>query len=900
MANLVSRASGNLTDASTWKTVETGTRAVQSTHSASTNTTTSDVYNADAQDITIANLSVIEGILLFCNQTTSTGTVTVTLSADSGTTATKTLVVNATDLPLYPSWVFFKFATTLTGDGGTDYAIGIKGSSAGNATFFRDGTTANWTHLIVTDQNPASVAAGDVFFIVGEQTGAATENAFTVTMNSTATTDYGTGTDGAENNGVEIGNIGTLAYGTTAATNYYLKLSGSLNVWGDGTFNKGTTGTPIPRDSTAVLEFDPVADGGMGLLVQNGGTYTDQGLSRTSGKNIVKCKLTADTAAAGTGFTVDTDTGWLNGDVFCIGKTQRSSNQESEALTLSGAAGASSITSTAGVTYAKKGTGILSADLGLLTRNSIVRSATSTIMAYVNFKTASTVDLDWVEFYYLGENATGKKGMEVDTTSAGSFSMNYCSLHDCEDFGLVINGATASHTISDNVFYNLNSALSAGVTISGIIFEATSGAHTITNNIMMRIQGGNNGTQSIRLSDVGSVFTGNLINDCRNSGFSLAICEGGVINSIQNNVVSCSMVSSTVGIQIGTSTFGATGINGTFGANSCIMNNGPGLAILQVMAVITFNSWIIAGNLTAGIDVTGAAGFTATFNSCTIAGSTGFTTTSGIRMTGSSGFTFNSCSFGVVTGNYIANTQDVLCTGSYVDYLYNNCLFGSATLISSYTSMLAGSIVKFNKYNQTDNSHRWYTKYGQGMSTGAGLSDTTVRTASSLGLRIAPEDATTGFTYTFKVLAKANSVVSVSGFIKKNAAFSTDDVIVELYLPTSTTADATYTMPDDTSWNAFAIGASYSGSIDLYATVKIIGKTTTASAYLYVDDLYNGTNHITAFDVWENAQPSPIMFEQLGDASAVWAVLTSTQTTSGTMGYFVTKLLSVAKFLGLK
>jgi hypothetical protein len=51
-----------------------------------------------------------------------------------------------------------------------------------------------------------------------------------------------------------------------------------------------------------------------------------------------------------------------------------------------------------------------------------------------------------------------------------------------------------------------------------------------------------------------------------------------------------------------------------------------------------------------------------------------------------------------------------------------------------------------------------------------------------------------------------------------------------------------------------------------------------------VDDILNGTNSIIGLDAWLDGKPSPIMFEQLGDAAAVWAVLDSTLTTAGTTG----------------
>ena len=229
-----------------------------------------------------------------------------------------------------------------------------------------------------------------------------------------------------------------------------------------------------------------------------------------------------------------------------------------------------------------------------------------------------------------------------------------------------------------------------------------------------------------------------------------------------------------------------------------------------------------------------------------------------------------------------------LGTDGFSRAVFDNALLGSTTPVSNYTSAVDGTEVAFHKYNQTTNDHRWYSPQGIARSTGTGLSDTNVRTAGSLALRLAPEDSTTGFIWDFLILAKANSAVTAFGFIQKNTAFSTDDIDIQLYLPGLIpgvdTPSATTSMADDTAWNPFFLGANHTGSSPLYATVRVIAKTTTSAAYCYIDDLFNGTNSIIALDTWYQGKPSPIMYPELGDPEAVWAVLSSTQTTSGTMG----------------
>lgn len=259
------------------------------------------------------------------------------------------------------------------------------------------------------------------------------------------------------------------------------------------------------------------------------------------------------------------------------------------------------------------------------------------------------------------------------------------------------------------------------------------------------------------------------------------------------------------------------------------------------------------------------------------------------------------CSFGTKGTN---GTADMAVTAdSFNTAVFDSCLFGSSTTVNNYTNASDGTDIAFQEFNQTTNNHLWYTKYGVSRSCGAGLPDTNVRTSGSLGLRIAAESSSPGFDWQFKILALANSAVGVTGFIQKNAAFGTDDCDVELYLPglvpgVDTPSD-TQAMPDNTSWNVFNLAASYTGSVPLFAIVRVVAKTATASAYVYVDDLYNGTNEITALDVWDQGKPSEFIYPELGDPSAVWAVATSTLTTAGTTGKKLVDDLTTAKFIAL-
>lgn len=233
-----------------------------------------------------------------------------------------------------------------------------------------------------------------------------------------------------------------------------------------------------------------------------------------------------------------------------------------------------------------------------------------------------------------------------------------------------------------------------------------------------------------------------------------------------------------------------------------------------------------------------------------------------------------------------------IVSGNYADVVMINSNFSSPTFVNGYSGLVDGSRIGFQTLNDTTNNHITYYKYGILRSTGTGLADTTIRTSGSLGIRMAPENATTGLKWEFNILAVASSYVSFVGWFQKNAAFGTDVARVELWLPGSTAADATTTLTNTTgSWQAVTVGATYSGTTNGLATIKIYGLTTTASAYLYCDDFFNADTSsamkLAALDVWDQGLPSTLIAAQSVTAGLVWSELTSGMTTTGTVGKYL-------------
>jgi len=344
---------------------------------------------------------------------------------------------------------------------------------------------------------------------------------------------------------------------------------------------------------------------------------------------------------------------------------------------------------------------------------------------------------------------------------------------------------------------------------------------------------------------------------------------------------------------------GQSGISGNATSNKtlnwCFQYNAPSSTFSCALVSLGFTS---TGNTInnchsyGGNSVNSAAGYVFgifsssanTFNNCTVNSAR----RNAVYLSSALGNVFNNCNFGSIG----TNTVDTFAvTGTLNQNYFNTCTFGSATLHSNYLNQLDTSIAKFQNMDSNASKHRWYTNYGSWWSAGSGLTDTTVRTASSLAVVSKPENATTGSSWTFKIPANPTSQVGIFGYVYRNATFSSGTLKVELFLPgtlLTATPDATYTFPTTTgSWLPFNISAYYSSSDSRYAIVRITGVTATAGAYFFVDDLYDaGTgNKVAGLDLWDEGQPSQIMVQSDFSVvpAAVWG-FSDANTQADTMG----------------
>lgn len=443
MAVLISRADGNWNTAATWGVVETGTGAQQTSMASNTSTTTTYVA---CPAFTCTNADVMEGILLYCRKTATSpaGTLTVGLSDNNGSTYAREVVVNAADLPTTPGWVFFKFGTTLTADGGTDYRIAVKSSTSGTVTFWRSATTADWVRYIRLSAAPAgSPQADDIMFVAGELTGQGTHTTDTVTYDQVSPSpDYGA---------IAVCARGLLQFGTSASTAYELKTSAIMYVYALGELTVGTTSSRIPSTSSALLLFDCVTNAEFGLYVR--------GTLRMHGAVVGEpyARLSANAAIGATTLTLDRTVTWKSGNTVLIPSSDGDTTHWEE-RTLNGDASGNSLTLSSGLTYAHLGTNLVPTHVILYDRNIKFRGVDNTKHAFLGDSPGTgtsdaVIELSWSEFYWLGNGNNGTYGFQIN--NAATIDIQYCCIRNFENN----NGAhpnIGSAAASQNLTFDYN------------------------------------------------------------------------------------------------------------------------------------------------------------------------------------------------------------------------------------------------------------------------------------------------------------------------------------------------------------------------------------------------------------------------------------------------------------
>ena len=666
----------------------------------------------------------------------------------------------------------FKFASSSALSNTTNYYVCAKTSNSSSVTLFRDGTAANWSHLLRTTAT-GTAAAGDPLYVMGDWTAGSPDTlaSYTISVTTNDTNSYGqvaaaqctaastptsccTGaaagvTCPAE--GIQVSKGGTLNYTSGGSTTSAFKAHGQLAVFSSGEFDIGKCAardysggctTFIPSTSTTTYTMDSsTTNVDSGLSIYSGGIFNAFGSNSPS---IVKDLLAADAANGATTITTTQTTGWLNGDSIVISSTsQTPGDAEVKALTGNctttscpitalATANTTSMCNTAG-SFDHCGITPTQADLGRITHNVLMAGTDSSHQGYVYCQGGSQCVLRYVETKWFGSATTNKRGFDVQTTTCGTtpcFDMQYSSLHDdtvANSLAIDISGAATNNvTISNNVFWN-------NTNFPFIISATTGAALTFDSNLFVGTAGANQ--SGVTLFDVGGTFTNNIITSGSGTTSAITVSEAGaVVGTFAGNTVH----SNSAGLLV------SGAINSTLSTTTAWRNSATGLVCGATNVVtpsnITFAGLTMFGNSGQNIIVTNCSN--ALFTGVVSNGDAKFATTSGVVVasTSSADIVLDSPSFDVAAGSgnnaRTAHTNDMNYSSGYGQVTLNNPTLSAANPVGAQTSMAPGSYFAFQRFNTTAGDHRYYTR------DGLLQTDTTNYYNTVPGLRLTPNSNT--------------------------------------------------------------------------------------------------------------------------------------------------------------
>lgn len=778
MASLISASDSNFT-AAAWAQVDAA--GLLDSEAGSTALT---INNLDSANFVLAANEIDGFAVKLASRAAGSPTNTITLSLRNVTGGANiwSVTLNVSDLKACGTtqreggWYFIVGGSLHTPNGADSYCIRATLSATTTAvSLWTNGVANNWSHL-VRQTSLAAPVAGDIPHIVAEWTAAATKTNRTITMNETATTAYGNAVTGTtfQIPGMTINNGGTLAYGTAAATNYVLRMNGSIVVYSGGTYTIGSVAVPVPRSSTAVLEFSCGADADFGLCARNGSTVTTQGLSRTIGKNIAWSLLTADLAGAGTSATVADDTGWLNGDVLAIATTSKTIT-ESELVTLNADAVGTGLAWTAGVANAHKGAAanLCQAEVVLLTRNVKIRSTNASFGFTLEIHPTAVVDADWTEFQYF---ASGWGFLP--TTTTGSLTTSYCAFRDnrgsavwTPSAGLLAGGVqTCEHSVYYSTVANagfltapVNAAAGGTLTFndlvaiknqaSGSCFSwRESGGTTTTLTNWRQVGGGDALTCNMNKEWAGQPTQGPWISHSLGTGGSPGISFGGV----QRDLVHAGLLS--------------------------FRNNNDGVDFAGSLMNVDIASIVAFGNL-IGVSWNGTVN-AGRIRSMRAYGDTTFAQPKGMQFTHTVvGCFFNvridTSDFGTASGLWVTHsTADIVFnSGSFapiIQLTLIKAVLGSATKVSGFTTSNAAytSWIRYERYQGTATNHKTDLLEGSLAyeTTTVDVSPSLKMTPTSASMKLRSNGGEVG--RGFLVFVNSGDAPTIAAKVQKDAAYN--------------------------------------------------------------------------------------------------------------------------------
>jgi len=264
----------------------------------------------------------------------------------------------------------------------------------------------------------------------------------------------------------------------------------------------------------------------------------------------------------------------------------------------------------------------------------------------------------------------------------------------------------------------------------------------------------------------------------------------------------------------------------------------------------------------------------------------------------------NTQNFNFVSGACIFNYEDTSCTG----------LISGAYTAGNENALVTNSKLRITEENNADKADTLVVPYGIITRTNSLLGDTTVRTAgaAACAMRFCPT-ATNGtdemvWSFTVPTGDITNKTMNVNVWVKHNHAnyYAGTHTHPTLRVNYDNGTELTAVAVDGTDWQRLSVTftpATAYGQI----TVSIEGATdaTGTERNFYVDDFT--INYpagvalaLGGIDLWANAEPVTPTIDLFPSLGGVWDEALSAHTAAGSFGAWVKKLLSVAKFFGLK
>lgn len=782
--------------------------------------------------------------------------------------------------------VYFKFDTPYVYTTTTAGYYRFKLSGGNSATTVYPGTSGSTTILyaVIVDNRTGVPASGDNIYIVGDES---TETV--LTLDSSLQIGGSVGSESANmsytpvnNKAITHGYNGKLKFRTTASTT--LTVEGEHLIANGGSIEIGTTASPYPADYQATIIYNAVTTYGFGSYYINLDT-TKANISLVGAAKAYKLLYASGTGAAADPLVVTgTMTGWKVGDRIWV-SSGTYNELENRYIVAKATNGTATITNYGGTV---PGT-VLVTDTahGLLTGMKVDIAGTTD---YNGTGIAVTV-VDANSYYFTDTYTSDQVGTWAATTTGG--------LVLSASAGGAVSALSNSHATTDWVLNSSRNVKLQGETPGTTFFYGyhyiTSDTGGIYKNVEIDGPGGTSSSRAGWFLTASARQAVNMDNCALISRSAISSVTNTVLNSVSSGVAS-SVIKDTIvvghynnyalpmaSLQNNAGTYQNIYVLGSLYGGFYLAGNNVTYDNLHVRnSVVNYTTTNAYGGL-IGVGGDNVKVTNSTVNSCR-----GHAVQ--IR-NGCTNMKFIDCAFGTINDNSASGQIGVGDLG-YSTAVFDTCDFSASTLFYESAGAVGvpenvpGSYYAFQHFDTASENGkcRWYQPYGIAYKCGTDMEDTTTSPEGDNCLRIDPTNSTIGFIWEFRILATPNQAINVLGKLKKDDEATSDTATVELFLPGSTTADDTVTMPNGTDWNAFALGATYSGTYYGWATVRITCKSTTSGASFYIGDLYNGTNDITNMSLWHNGKPSEIMFEQLGDPNAVWAVLTSGQTTAGTMG----------------